>query len=199
VHPHHHLPLTSRRIHPLIFKIASSPTVLRHSLWQFSLSGCHVCRVRVCDFLLAAWLITTESCFQISNIFTNPLEVCRSASDKNCPWFGFSERRAPPLWFRPQIFNPPFPNVANRPNFSYYRAMLCIRGTSHGPVSVRLSVCYKSVFYRNGSTNRAVFWHVSFFPPVLHCVKRKFGYLKNKGTSLWNFVLNSGLRQFRHG
>ena len=23
----------------------------------------------------------------------------------------------------------------------FYRAMLCIRGTSHGPVSVRLSVC----------------------------------------------------------
>ena len=29
--------------------------------------------------------------------------------------------------------------------------MLCIRGTSHGPVSVR----HKSVFYRNGWTNRA--------------------------------------------
>jgi len=38
---------------------------------------------------------------------------------------------------------------------SFYRAMLCIRGTSHGPVSVRLSVRpsvrpsvrHKSVFY----------------------------------------------------
>ena len=33
----------------------------------------------------------------------------------------------------------------------YYRAMLCICGTSHGPVSVRLSVRlsvrHKSVFY----------------------------------------------------
>ena len=33
----------------------------------------------------------------------------------------------------------------------YYRAMLCIRGTSHGPVSVRPSVCpsvrHKPVFY----------------------------------------------------
>ena len=29
----------------------------------------------------------------------------------------------------------------------FYRAMLCIRGTSHGPVSVRLSVRHKSVFY----------------------------------------------------
>ena len=27
----------------------------------------------------------------------------------------------------------------------FYRAMLCIRGTSHGPVSV--SVCHKSEFY----------------------------------------------------
>ena len=26
-------------------------------------------------------------------------------------------------------------------NFAYYLAMLCIRGTSHGPVSVCLSVC----------------------------------------------------------
>ena len=36
-------------------------------------------------------------------------------------------------------------------SYYYYRAMLCIRGTSHGPVSVRLSVCLsvrnKSVFY----------------------------------------------------
>jgi len=64
-----------------------------------------------------------------------------------------------------------------------------------------LSVRHKSVFYRNGWTNRAGFWHVSFLLPVLHCVKRKYGYgyLQNKGTSLWNFVLNSGLRKFRHG
>ena len=27
------------------------------------------------------------------------------------------------------------------PDWFFYRAMLCIRGTSHGPVSVRLSVC----------------------------------------------------------
>ena len=28
---------------------------------------------------------------------------------------------------------------------NFYRAMLCIRGTSHGPVSVRLSVCPSQV------------------------------------------------------
>ena len=34
-------------------------------------------------------------------------------------------------------------------NTHFYRAMLCIRGTSHGPVSVSvcLSVCHKSEFY----------------------------------------------------
>ena len=47
--------------------------------------------------------------------------------------------------------------------FGFYRAMLCTGGTSHRPVSVR--VCHKSVFYRNGWTNRAGFWHVSFLPP----------------------------------
>jgi len=34
---------------------------------------------------------------------------------------------------------------------AFYRAMLCMRGICHGPVSVRLfvrlSVCHKSVFY----------------------------------------------------
>ena len=40
---------------------------------------------------------------------------------------------------------------------------------------------------------------MSFLTPVLHCVKRKFGYLQNTGTSLRNFVLKSGLRKFRHG
>ena len=62
-------------------------------------------------------------------------------------------------------------------------------------VSVRPSVRHKSEFYWNGWTNRARFWHVSFLPPVLYCVKRKFGYLQNKSTSLWNFVLNSGLKK----
>ena len=36
-------------------------------------------------------------------------------------------------------------NYASMPPLSFYRAMLCIRGTSHGPVSV--FVCHKPVFY----------------------------------------------------
>ena len=63
-----------------------------------------------------------------------------------------------------------------------YQPWACVR--------LSVSVCHKSVFYRNGWTNRAGFWHLSFLPAVLHCVKRKFGYLQNKGTSVWNFVLN---------
>jgi len=31
--------------------------------------------------------------------------------------------------------------------FTFYRAMLCIRGTSHGHVSVCVCVCHKSEFY----------------------------------------------------
>jgi len=36
----------------------------------------------------------------------------------------------------------------------FYRAMLYIRGTSHEPVSVRLSVRHRSVFYRNETAER---------------------------------------------
>jgi len=40
-------------------------------------------------------------------------------------------------------------NHASTRPLSFYRSMLCIRGTSHGPVSVCLclSVCHKSEFY----------------------------------------------------
>ena len=78
----------------------------------------------------------------------------------------------------------------------FYRAMLSIRGTSHGPVSV----CPSQVGVLSKRLNESsCFLHVSFLPPILHCIKRKFGYLQNEGTSLWNFVLNSGLKKFRHG
>jgi len=45
--------------------------------------------------------------------------------------------------------------------------------------SVCLSVCHKSVFYRNGWTNWAAFWQ--FFPPMLHCAIRKFSTFKKYG------------------
>ena len=61
---------------------------------------------------------------------------------------------------------------------------------------------HKSVFYRNGWTNRAGFWHVSFLPHAtfLYTVLKGNSVIsKNKGTSIWNFVLNFGLIKFRHG
>ena len=82
-------------------------------------------------------------------------------------------------------------------SLNFYRAMLCIRGTSHGPVSVRPSVCPSRVGVLSKQLNESSwFWHVSFLPSVLHHVKRQFGYLQNKGTFLSNFVLNSDLENF---
>jgi len=67
-------------------------------------------------------------------------------------------------------------------------------------VALFVSVCHKSVFYRNSWTNRAGFWHGSFLSPILYRVKRKFGYLQNIGTSLWNFVPNyTDLEKFCFG
>ena len=55
-----------------------------------------------------------------------------------------------------RLFTSEFANFSSRIGvlmleFSFYRAMLCIRGTSHGPVSVcvclSVCVCHKSEFY----------------------------------------------------
>jgi len=66
-------------------------------------------------------------------------------------------------------------------------------------LSLRPSVCHKPTLCRNDWTNRAGFWHGGFLPPILHCVIRKFGISKNKGTSLSIFIPNSGLRKVRGG
>jgi len=73
-------------------------------------------------------------------------------------------------------------------------AGICCRG-----VSVRLSVRNKPVLYRKDWRDRTKFWHGSSLWPILNRVLRKFGYPKNKGTSVWNFAPNSGLRKFLHG
>ena len=66
-------------------------------------------------------------------------------------------------------------------------------------LSVCPYVCHKSVFYRNGWTNRAGFGMWASFHPSYTALKGNSVISQNKGTSLWNFVLNSGLRKFRHG
>ena len=51
------------------------------------------------------------------------------------------------------------------------------RDNTYDPVSA--SVCHKSVFHRNGWTDRADLWHRDFLWPVLHYLSWKFGYLQN--------------------
>ena len=75
--------------------------------------------------------------------------------------------------------------------------MLSIRGTSHGPVSVcpsQVGVLSK----RLNESSSFLACELSFTRPTL-CKKGNSVISKNKGTSLWNFVLNSGLRKLRHG
>jgi len=62
-------------------------------------------------------------------------------------------------------------DVAVRLLARFYAMALCL--------CLCLSVCHQSEFYRNGWMSRAGFWLGSFLPPILHCVKRKFGYLQN--------------------
>jgi len=78
--------------------------------------------------------------------------------------------------------------------------MLCIRGTSHGPVSVcvRLSVTSRSST-KTAERIELVFGMWASFHPSYTVLKGNSVTSKNNGTSLWNFVLTSGLRKFRHG
>jgi len=75
--------------------------------------------------------------------------------------------------------------------------MLCMRGTSHGPVSVCLSVCLPQVGVLLKWLGSSCFWHGCFFRPVLHCVIRKFEYIY-KHTVLPSRTL-SLTPDFRHG
>jgi len=83
---------------------------------------------------------------------------------------------------------------------TFYRATLCIRGTSHGPVSV--CVC-PSVTSRCSTKTveriELVFGVWASFRPSYTVLKGYSVISKNKGTSLWNFVLNSWLGKFSHG
>jgi len=62
-----------------------------------------------------------------------------------------------------------------------------------------VSVCHKSEFCWNGYTNGAGFGVLAPFHPSYTVLKGNSIISKNKSTSLWNFVLNSGLRKFCHG
>ena len=69
-------------------------------------------------------------------------------------------------------------------------------------LSVDLSLClsqlHKSVFCWNTWLVWAGFWHRDFFRPVMHRSEGNLGISDNKGNSLWNFVPDSELWNFRH-
>ena len=66
----------------------------------------------------------------------------------------------------------------------YPRDAIC-----YGPVSIYVSVRHKPALYRNGCTDQAGFLPQVFLELCYSCVLEKLGYLKNNGTSFWNFVL----------
>ena len=70
--------------------------------------------------------------------------------------------------------------------------MLSIRGTSHGPVSVHLSVTSRCSI-ETAERIELVFGMLASFHPSYTVLKGNSVISKNKSTSLWNFVLNSGL------
>ena len=65
-------------------------------------------------------------------------------------------------------------------------------GTSHAPVSVRLSVSQVGVLLKRLNESG---WFLARELPS----QGNSGTFKNKGTSVWNFVQNCRLRKFRHG
>ena len=71
---------------------------------------------------------------------------------------------------------------ASTPPLSFYHVMLCIRSTSHGPVSVRPSQVGISSKRLNESSRFLACELLSTSP--IHCVKRNSVISKNKGTSL---------------
>jgi len=71
---------------------------------------------------------------------------------------------------------------------------------SYGPVSVCLSVSVTSrSFIETAGRIELFFCTEAFFDLSYRVLKRNSDIYKNNGTSLWDFVPNSGLRKFCHG
>jgi len=80
----------------------------------------------------------------------------------------------------------------------FYRTTLCQRDMCHGPLSacVRPSVTSQSYIETAECLQLNFGMELSFQLWAYFCVKRKLWYFQNKGTSLWNFAPNCGLRKF---
>ena len=69
-------------------------------------------------------------------------------------------------------------------------------GISYGPVSVSvISQCS----IEKGGWIELVFSTETSFDKCYAVLQGNSGIYNNEGTSIWNFVLNSSLRKFRHG
>jgi len=85
------------------------------------------------------------------------------------------------------------------PIYGKYVRIAFFAGTSYDPVSVCRSVC---VSLSQGVLSKQMnesSWFLAWellSTRLTHCVKRKFRYLQNKDTFLWNFVPNLGLLKF---
>jgi len=100
-----------------------------------------------------------------------------------------------PVQRRPLVYRCAFALIRICAN-TFYRAMLRIRSTSHGPLSVCLS---SRCSIETDERIELVFGMWTSFHPSYTVLKGNSVISKNKGTSLWNFVLKSGLRKFCHG
>ena len=66
-------------------------------------------------------------------------------------------------------------------------------------VCLSVTVCHKSEFYQIAEWFELVFGMGASFHLFYTVLKGNSGILKDKGTSLWNFVPNYGLRKFCFG
>jgi len=110
-------------------------------------------------------------------------------------WYatGDNQRRILKRWCETQLaFCPP---SRRSTIFTARRYASASTGCGPGSITLPVSVCHKSVFYRQWWADRAGFWHRGFLRPVLRCVVTCKEY-KHKGTSIWNFVLNSDLENW---
>jgi len=87
--------------------------------------------------------------------------IIGSCDKSACCLTGRSVQGHSPLYSRPYS-----PIINQSINQSFYSRDATLARLLTMPVSVCLSVCHKSAFYRNGWTNRAGFWTGAFFHPA---------------------------------
>jgi len=123
---------------------------------------------------------TDTDFFAAKRTRTDPMEFRRKKSPCPCPCRARVRVRVVEFSYYLSTGSPIY-NACPVSSFYYPRDVMLARVlamTLCPSVCLSVSVCHKSEFYRNGWANRAGFWRGSFLPTILHCAKRKFGYLQ---------------------